>query len=203
MDAGRAQGGREAFGIEAMNRSATLDEVLFAFHQAVDIPSPQEVARWTKDYPQFADEIRAHAVEIIDMEALAADEPIVGEAAVSKPAPAASGKTLREVIRECGMSLADFADDIDISPAVVSDVNTGRILPETVPQKFARVAAGFLKRAVEDISATVMGAKERPALAMLKAKAGPVEGRAVTWEEAVLASDMDEDRKAFWLSDEG
>jgi transcriptional regulator with XRE-family HTH domain len=186
-----------------MNRSANLDEVLFAFHRAVDFPTPQEVARWTKDYPQFADEIRAHAVEIIDMEAIAAEEPFLAETAVPQPAPVAGGKTLREVIRASGMSLADFADDIDISPAVVSDVNSGRILPETVPAKFVRVTAGFLKQAVEDIAATVMGAKERPALAMLKAKAGPVEGRAVTWNEAVLASDMDEERKAFWLSDEG
>ena len=48
----------------------------------------------------------------------------------------------------------------------------------------------------------VAGPKERPALAMLKAKSGPVEGQPVTWEEAIHSSDMDDDRKAFWLSDE-
>ncbi|WP_411901635.1 helix-turn-helix domain-containing protein [Methylorubrum thiocyanatum] len=185
-----------------MNLPTTLDDVLFAFHQAVDVPGPDDVARWTKDYPEFADEIRAHAVEIIDMEALAADEPSTGETAVAAPAQTIVGRTLREVARAGGISLADFADEIDISPAVVSDVNTGRILPGTVTKKFVRLTAGFFRLAIDEVAAVVAGPKERPAFAMLKARSGHVEGKPVTWEEAVLASDMDEERKAFWLSPE-
>ena len=196
MDTGCTECSQEAPGNEAMNTSETLDEVIFAFHRAVDIPTPAEVAKWTRDYPQFADEIRAHAVEIIDMEMLAASAPV----ADAVTPPASEVKTLREVIREGGLTLPDFADELDISSAVVSDVNSGRILTHTVPAKFVRLAATFLRQSVEDLAAVVAGPKERPALALLKAKAGPVEGQPVTWEEAIHSSDMDDDRKAFWLS---
>lgn len=181
-----------------MNTSETLDEVIFAFHRAVDIPTPAEVAKWTRDYPQFADEIRAHAVEIIDMEMLAASEAL----ADAVKAPVSESKTLREVIRAGGLTLPDFADELDISSAVVSDVNSGRIITATVPAKFVRLAAAFLRQSVDELAAVVAGPKERPAMAMLKAKAGPVEGQPVTWEEAIHSSDMEDDRKSFWLSDE-
>lgn len=48
------------------------DEVLFAFHRYVTHPKPLDVSWWVRAFPQFADEIRAHAVEVIDMEQLAA-----------------------------------------------------------------------------------------------------------------------------------
>lgn len=51
------------------------DDVLFAFHRYVKKPTPFEVTWWTRHFPQFADDIRAHAVEAIDMEARAALTP--------------------------------------------------------------------------------------------------------------------------------
>lgn len=50
----------------------TKDEVLFAFHRYVTYPKPLDVAWWVKAFPQFADDIRFHAVEVIDMEQRAA-----------------------------------------------------------------------------------------------------------------------------------
>src|SRR6266508_6087832 len=43
------------------NRIPERDEVLFAFHQACDNPTAAEITEWTKRYPQFAEDIRAHA----------------------------------------------------------------------------------------------------------------------------------------------
>lgn len=45
-----------------------LDDVLFAFHRAAKPATPDLVAAWTRRYPHYADDIRAHAVEIVDME---------------------------------------------------------------------------------------------------------------------------------------
>lgn len=39
----------------------SLDDVLFAFHQACLRPTAEEIIDWTTRYPQFADDIRAHA----------------------------------------------------------------------------------------------------------------------------------------------
>lgn len=48
------------------------DEVLFAFHRYVTNPKPLDVSWWVRAFPQFAEDIRAHAVETIDMEQRAA-----------------------------------------------------------------------------------------------------------------------------------
>lgn len=47
------------------------DEIIFGFHRYVKSPKPSDVSWWVRAFPQFADDIREHAVEIIDMEALA------------------------------------------------------------------------------------------------------------------------------------
>ena len=60
------------------NRMDELDEVLFAFHRACANPSADEIIAWTSRYPQFADDIRAHAAILKDWAArgnLPADEP--------------------------------------------------------------------------------------------------------------------------------
>jgi hypothetical protein len=49
------------------------DDVLFAFHRYVDNPTPFEVTWWTRHFPQFAQDIREHAVEVIDMNFRAAN----------------------------------------------------------------------------------------------------------------------------------
>jgi hypothetical protein len=37
------------------------DEVLFTFHEAYERPTAENIIEWTRRYPQFADDIRAHA----------------------------------------------------------------------------------------------------------------------------------------------
>lgn len=44
-------------GPEKLNRR---DEVLFAFHEACDAPSPEDIIAWAEKYPEYADDIRAH-----------------------------------------------------------------------------------------------------------------------------------------------
>lgn len=42
------------------------DDVLFRFHRVAHAITPDLVEEWTKRYPQFAADIRAHAVEVLD-----------------------------------------------------------------------------------------------------------------------------------------
>ena len=54
------------------------DEVLFAFHRACPRPTTEQVAEWTKNYPEFAEDIRIHAAIRLDWEARpeeASEEP--------------------------------------------------------------------------------------------------------------------------------
>lgn len=47
------------------NRTESRDEVLFAFHEVCERPSPETILEWTTRYPQFADDIREHAERLI------------------------------------------------------------------------------------------------------------------------------------------
>lgn len=56
-----------------MNAAVTCDEALFDFYLVADPVTPDLVTQWTTRYPQFADDIRAHALKIIAMEQRAED----------------------------------------------------------------------------------------------------------------------------------
>jgi hypothetical protein len=42
-------------------KTADRDEVLFAFHQECERPSAEQIVTWVNRFPQFAEDIRAHA----------------------------------------------------------------------------------------------------------------------------------------------
>src|SRR4051812_27593833 len=62
------QGGSRASGTESWsedmtkaNRNQERDAVLFSFHEAFERPTAAQIIEWTERYPEFADDIRAHA----------------------------------------------------------------------------------------------------------------------------------------------
>jgi hypothetical protein len=59
------------------NRTEDRDEVLFAFHQECMRPTSEQIADWARRYPQFAEDIRAHAAVAWDW--AEEDAPEVGE----------------------------------------------------------------------------------------------------------------------------
>lgn len=179
-----------------------LDDVLFQFHRAAEAVTPELVARWTGRYPQFADDIRAHAVEIVDMQqrAALAEEPLAADA-VAVPQVEAVRPSLREVMGKAGTSLRDLADDLDIARSIVFDLNAGGIEPLTVPVRFVRLAAERLREAQEWLAAVIANSHDRSASPAFKATGTPDTGRRRTWEEAVNDSDMEPERKAFWLAE--
>ncbi|WP_167858362.1 hypothetical protein, partial [Escherichia coli] len=44
-----------------------LEDVLIRFHEAVDAITPGIIDSWISDYPQYADAIRAEALEILKL----------------------------------------------------------------------------------------------------------------------------------------
>ena len=184
-----------------------LDDVLFRFHRAADRVTPELVATWTRAHPEFADDIRAHAVEIMDMQLFAAStseepaafqDPLATQAAA--PILAADVGTLREALKAAGGTLRDFADALGIARSIVSDLNAGRIVAGTVPRAFLRLGAERLRVAPDWFKAVIAGSQESGRAAAFKAAAAPEAGRQRTWEEAIRDSDMDPERKAHWLS---
>jgi hypothetical protein len=72
------------------------DDVLFAFHRYVKNPTPFEVTWWARHFPQFAKDIREHAVEVIDMNFMASRVAPVGSPVVT------AGAVLKSfIVRDC------------------------------------------------------------------------------------------------------
>lgn len=177
--------------------SEELDEVIFKFHQAVDVVTPQILKEWTSRYPQYAKEIRSHAVEIADMELLASIRPKDAVKAAETPKP-----SLRAVAQSAGMSLRDFADSINVPRSIVSDINAGRIETATIPKRFARIGAEKLGLTAQWMLDIARASSEPPATAAFKARNGPSEGRKRSWQEAIQASEMTDEARAFWLKED-
>lgn len=177
--------------------SEELDEVIFQFHQAVDVVTPKALKEWTSRYPQYANEIRSHAVEIADMELLASIRPQAAGEAAPSPMP-----TLRTVAQRAGISLRDLADAMTVPRSIVSDINAGRIEPASIPRRFARVGAEKLGLAKAWLLDVARASSEPPAAAAFKAKNGPSEGRKRSWQEAIKASEMSDEARTFWLKED-
>lgn len=185
-----------------MNDLNQLDDVIFRFHREVEVPTPEIVAAWTREHPDFAVEIRAHAIEMVDMQFWAELDTARSTVADGSTAPIASAdrQSLREAAAAAGLSLPDLARQLDIARSLVADVSTGRIVASSVPVRFIRSVAQRLGRTAEDVATRILGTADTAPAASFKAASGPTDGRPATWEEAVRSSGMSEERQAFWLS---
>jgi DNA-binding transcriptional regulator YiaG len=206
--------------MNSKQKEGTLDSVLFQFHREVTKPTPDIVAAWSRMYPEYAADIQAHAVEMLnldsradasvpDMESLEAEARSAGinavfEANQRDAAAPVVCTSLREVAAHAGLSLRELADNIGIARSVVADVNSGAIMPETVSNKFFRVVSSLVKKDFGVLRGLIPKAHVgvmHEAIAF-KAAAPPSAGKPRTWRDAINASDMPEDKKAYWLSDE-
>ncbi len=198
----------------------SLDAVLFRFHCEVSAPTPEIVAAWRREYPEHASEIEAHAIEVLDVESrvgaevsdMASLETKARSAALNAVFEAkrrgasarAQSASLREAAEQVGMPLRELADKVGIARSVMVDVNSGAIVPETISTKFLRTVGQLVQRDLEALRAIIAQSQPggmREGIAF-KAASLPTTGKPRSWSEAVNASDMPSDRKAYWLSEE-
>ncbi|SDO22862.1 hypothetical protein SAMN05216360_11723 [Methylobacterium phyllostachyos] len=192
-----------------------LEDVLIRFHEAVDAVTPGVIDAWISDYPQYADAIRAEALEILKLPyhggATAAEyQPRDYTAKVQAAVRHATERVektevpdLRAALERQELDVRTFAARLGIARSIVSDIGTGQIVPSTIPGWFKRAGAECLGCAIEWFEAILENSRPRALTAAFKASEPPTTGRARTWDEAIRASGMSEDRKAFWLTGRG
>jgi hypothetical protein len=102
------------------------------------------------------------------------------------------------------MPLQELADKIELARSIVTDVNSGAIFPKTVINKFLRVVSPLVRKDASALRELIAQAKPSAIgeAVAFKAKQAPNTGKPRTWSEAVEASDMPDDRKAYWLSED-
>jgi hypothetical protein len=201
------------------NRIAERDEVLFAFHQTCDNPTAEQVAEWTRRYPQFADDIRAHAAVRAEWASDSDehdDQPddsmlargrshalnlLHSARQESGAAQSISEKSWPQAVSAAGFDIPRLARCINIDRMVLAELNAGRMrLP--LGRRLAvsltdalGVSSAWLEHAISDLLA---GPRR---LGHAKADEQPVINTR-SYAEIIRASPMSDDDKHYWLAEE-
>ncbi len=201
------------------NRQETRDEVLFAFHQACQRPTAEEILDWTNRYPQFADDLRAHAAIARDW-AAREDAPVLepdatmlarghsrvlnaihnAEVMGTSKAPGGPCLSFQQMTAARGTDVPRLARELAIARCVLADLFNGAMLAPASP-RLVNALAPALSVPPEAIALAHRQALNAPRLGHAKADGIPTI-KLRTYEEIVRTSGMTPDRIEYWLSED-
>ena len=193
------------------------DEVLFAFHEACPRPTAQQIIDWTSRYPQFADDIRAHAAVARDWDArreLSAEEPsetelaraysrainALYEADAKAAASPAAPQTFQDILAARGTNARALAQEVGISRGVIADLIGGR-MRGPVGRRFLDAVCRALAITHAAFSGAIEMALGHPQPVLAKAASTPTVN-ARSYEEVIRDSGMTEDQIRYWLDED-
>ena len=195
------------------------DDVLFAFHEACPRPTVEQIIDWTTRYPQFADDIRAHAAVARDWaagEGLPAEGPsetmlaraysralnaLYKADAETKPAETGAAQSFQDIIAARGTSVAALALEIGgtvgIRRSVIADLVNG-LMREPIGQRFRDALCRALAITRDRFYAALEQALAAPRVGLARADAAPTVN-ARSYEEVIRSSGMTPEQIQYWL----
>lgn len=201
------------------NRTEDRDEVLFAFHRACNDPTAEQIIEWTGRFPQFADDIRAHAILLKDWaarESLPADEPdetmlargrsraldalYNAEVALASEETSTSPRSFEQIMYACRKDVPQLARDLDIARSILAALVGGRMLAPVGGRLVAALMAA-LAITRDAFNDALQLALATPRLGHAKADGTPTV-IPQTYEEVIRNSSMTDERKQHWLSED-
>jgi hypothetical protein len=196
------------------NRDQDRDAVLLAFHKAYERPTAAQIIEWIDRYPQFADDIRAHAAVAREWDAsreeqaVEASESLVA-AAYSRALnlmfhaseiDAAGQSSFQEITTSRGMTTPQLAQAVGISRFVIADLFSGR-MGRPVRNVFIDAVTQVLGMPRAAFDTVLQRALDQPMTGLAKASHAP---RAVVrpYDEIIrTCDDMTEQEKKKWLEE--
>jgi hypothetical protein len=202
------------------NKSESRDDVLLAFHQQYSRPTAEQIIEWTHRFPQFAEDIRAHAAVAWDWDtndALLVAEPdesllargysqalnAIYNADNSVPSDqnVAASQSFSQMIAACGKDVRQLARELEIERGVIADLVGGRMLPP-IGERFVTAIVGALSQSKDAFCSALEFALHTPQqLGHAKADQMPTV-IAQPYEEIIRRSGMSDERKQYWLSED-
>jgi hypothetical protein len=204
----------------ATNTNIDRDEVLFAFHQECERPTALQIVEWTKRYPQFADDIRAHAAVRLDRAPGAEDTDLEPDETMlargrSRALNAAykarqeaeeeqdqtlSQTTWQQMLDNKGITVPQLARQIDIDRMVLAELAAGRMrLP--IGKRLLAALTEALDGIPAHLEAAIAKLVAVPRLGFAKADRQPTI-LARSYEEVIRASSMSKERQSYWLEED-
>ncbi|ODR99368.1 hypothetical protein AUC68_05195 [Methyloceanibacter methanicus] len=200
------------------------DAVLFAFYQECERPTARQIIEWAERYPQFADDIRAHAAIRLDRapgaedrSELEPDETMIargrsrvlnaiynarqeGDEDAAETKKAAAQPNWQGMLRAKDITVPQLARQIDIDRMVLSELGAGRMrLP--IGHRLMDALTKVLDVTPAYVSAAVTQLVAAPRLGHAKAdKAPTILTR--SFEEVIRSSSMTPERQRYWLGED-
>jgi hypothetical protein len=194
------------------------DEVLFAFHRECATPTLDQILDWTQRYPEFADEIRAHAGIMRDWAANESGEEVVDEAMMNRArsralnaiynaqaveqgdTQAAPVTTFDQLLSSAGLDTRQLGRAIDVSRDVLSDLFRGRMSPPVGP-RLVKALLDQLKATRTQFDHALAYSQAHPSMGHAKASQ-QLTIIQCSYEESIRRSSMSLERKSYWLEED-
>jgi len=199
-------------------RDNDRDEVLYAFHRAYDCPTAEQIAEWVARYPQFADDIRAHAAISWDWKANEQRPVVVPDGTVmarglsyvldamykarlaAQTKPVAVCESFQQLLSAAGTNVPKLSSEWNIGRSVLADLVNGA-MRAPVGRRLVRAFQDTFGLTIEAFERLVSYATSTPRLGHAKASAAPTV-RTRSYQEVIMESTMSQQQKAYWLSEE-
>jgi hypothetical protein len=195
-------------------RDRERDQVLRAFHRTCEKPNVEQILEWIALYPQYADDIRAHAAVARDLAAMTeAHHEEISEPALKtaysnalnaiysarqknerQPDAAAS---FHDIATAHHIDVIEMARAMDISRGVLADLFDGVMLPP-IRKRLIDAVCQALKITVDAFDRALDLALQNPRLGHAKASSAPTLRRR-SCDEIISDSRMPPDRIRYWL----
>lgn len=201
-------------------KASDRDDVLFAFHDECDKPTSDDVADWVSRYPQFEDDIRAHAAIRNEWAELKNGESEVDETTLARGRSSALNVlhqvqqaerqqavsneeapiTWAHIVEASGFDIPILARTLNIDRMVLAELNAGRMRLPIGKRLFDALSDVLNVSASKLSSALSLLVSGPPRLGHAKAN-GPATINTRTYEEIVQASSMTPEDKLYWLTE--
>lgn len=207
------------------NKTPDRDDVLFAFHEAYARPTARQIIEWTERYPQFADDIRAHAAVAYDWSARegeSQEEPnesdlanafsralsalYEGEVEADSKQVSAPTRTLWEMLADCGKDLVSLQQEISksvgvgIERSVLADLFNGAMLGP-LSNRLENAVRNGLALTVGEFQSSLARTLTSPRIGFANARAAPaVNPRSC--EDIIRSSEMSDKQIRYWLGED-
>lgn len=198
------------------DKNTDRDDVLYAFHQECSRPTADDILRWVRRYPQFAEDIRIHAGISRDMaeeeNSMEVPETVFRRGysralsalyAADLENTAAESNTycsFEEVLKARGKTIPTLASEIDIPRSIIADLFGGRVSPP-LSKRMTDALQHSLVISADNVLDLLQYAIGHPRLGMAKATSiSAVVAR--KFEEVIRTSGMPEGKIRYWLDED-
>lgn len=205
--------------MNGQNKNEDRDKVLYAFHLECERPTAEQIIDWVRRYPEYAEDIRAHAAVSRDW-AASDGEPALeasgamldrgysnalnllynAEAKASARRGVSAVQSFHDVAAARGKEVYQIAGEIDIARGVVADLFNGGMLAP-VRKRLVDAICNILQMTRAMFDAALTHALAHPRFGPAKSdKAPTITPRSC--DEIIRDSNMTPERKRYWLEED-